>query len=74
MIWINNLIDFYSKKIIPIEIYYKIHNSKLKAIVEVFETWKYYLKGYKHTVLIFINYNNYQCFIVMKNLSSREVC
>ena len=43
---------FFSCKIISVEGRYKIHNGELLAIVEAFKTWKYYLKGSKHEVLI----------------------
>lgn len=38
--------------------YDKIYNNKLLAIVQVFKTWKYYPKGYKHKVFILIDHNN----------------
>ena len=41
------------------KIYYKTQNNKLLAIFQIFKTWKYYLKGDKYKVLIFINYNNF---------------
>ncbi len=43
---------------IPIEIQYKTHDSKLLAIVKVFKTWRHHLKSGKHEIFVFINYNN----------------
>ncbi len=67
------LVAFFSWIMIPIEIWYKTHNKKLMAIVEVFKTWRYYLEGCKHEVLIFTDHNNFQCFMDTKNVSSRQV-
>ena len=37
---------------------YEIYDNKLLAIVETFMTWRYYLEGSQHEVLVFYNYNN----------------
>ncbi len=58
---------------IPAKIQYKIYNGEHLAIIEVFKTWRYYLEGCKHKVLILIDHNNLQHFIDIKNLSSRQV-
>ncbi len=66
-------VAFFSRKIIPAETWYEIHDSKLLAMVEVFKTWKYYLKGYKYEVLVLTDHNNLQRFMDTKSLSSRQV-
>ena len=58
---------------IPAETKYKTHDGKLLAIVEAFKTWRYYLEGSQHEVLMLTNYNNLQQFIDIKSLSSRKV-
>lgn len=58
---------------ISTETRYKTHNHELLAIIEVFKTWKYYLKSSKHEELILIDHNNLLCFIDTKNLSSKQV-
>ena len=63
-------VAYYSQKMIPVETQYEIHNGKLLAIVEAFKTWRYYLKGCKHKVLILTNPNNLRQFIDTKSLSS----
>ena len=55
---------------IPAKTQYKTHNNKLLAMVEVFKTWWHYIKSCKHKVLILTDYNNFCCFMDMKNLSS----
>ena len=52
---------------------YETHDGELVAIVEAFKTWRHYLKGCKHEVLVQTNHNNLRQFIDMKSLSSRQV-
>ena len=52
---------------------YKTHNGELLAIVEAFKTWRHYLEGSQHKVLILTDYNNLRRFMETKNLSSRQV-
>ena len=59
---------------ISAETWYKTHDGKLLAIVEAFKTWRHYLEGCKHEILIFIDHNNLRCFMNIKSLSSRQVC
>ncbi len=58
---------------IPAETRYETHNDELITIVEVYKTWRYYLEGCKHEVLILTNYNNLQSFMDTKSLSSKQV-
>ena len=58
---------------IPAETRYKTHNAELLAIVEAFKTWRHYLKGCKHEVLVLTDYNNLRRFMDTKSLSSRQV-
>ncbi len=64
---------FFSRKMILIETWYETHDGKLLAIVEAFKTWKHYLEGYKHKVLVLIDHHNLQRFMDTKNLSFRQV-
>ena len=59
---------------ISAETWYDTYNGGLLAIVEVFKTWKHYLEGCKHEVLVLIDENNLQRFMETKSLSSRHVC
>ncbi len=56
---------------IPAKTRYEIHNSELSAIIEVLKTLKHYLEDCKLEVLMFLDHNNLQCFMDMKNLNSR---
>ena len=67
-------VAFFFCKMISVETRYKTHSSKLLAIVEVFKTWKHYLEGSRHEVLVRTNHNILQQFIDTKSLSLRQVC
>ncbi len=66
-------VAFFSRKIILPETWCETHNGELLAIVEAFKTWRHYLKGCKHEVLVLTDHNNLQRFMDTKNLSSRQV-
>lgn len=65
--------NFFSQKMVLIEIQYKGYDSKLLAIIEVFKTGHHYLKNCKYNVFNLMAYNNLYYFIDTKNLSSRYV-
>ena len=58
---------------IPAETRYKTHDGELLAIVEAFKTWRHYLEGCKHEVLVLTDHNNLRRFMDTKSLSSRQV-
>ena len=68
-----HLVIYFFRKMIPAETRYKTHNGKLLAIVEAFKTWRHYLEGCKHKVLVLTNYNNLCQFMDIKSLSSKQV-
>ena len=68
-----HLMAYFWRKMIPTETRYKTHDSELLAIVEAFKTWRHYLKGCKHEVLVLTDHNNLRRFMDTKNLSSRQV-
>ena len=51
-------VAYYSKKMIPAKTCYKIYNSEFPAILKAFKTWRHYLKGCKHEILILTDHNN----------------
>ena len=67
-----HLVAFYSQNMIPAETWYKTHNGKLLAIVKAFKTWRHYLEGCKHDLLVLTNHYNLRRFIDTKSLSSRQ--
>lgn len=45
-------ITFYSQKMVPMEINYRIYNQKLLTIMESFRHWWHYLKGMSSPILV----------------------
>ena len=68
-----HLVAFYLQKKISAETWYKTHNGGFLAIVEAFKTWRHYLEGCKHKVLVLTDHNNFCCFMDMKSLSFCQV-
>ena len=58
---------------IPPETRYETYDGELLAIVEAFKTWKHYLEGSQHEVLVLTDHNNLRRFMETKSLSSRQV-
>ena len=66
-------VAYFSRKMIPAETQYETHDGELLAIVEAFKTWRHYLEGCKHEVLVLTDHNNLCRFMDTKSLSSRQV-
>ena len=66
-------VAFFSRKMIPAETRYETHDGELLAIVEAFKTWRHYLEGSRHEVLVLTDHNNLRRFMDTKSLSSRQV-
>ena len=66
-------VAFFLRKMIPAETRYETHDGELLAIVEAFKTWRHYLEGSQHEVLVLTNHNNLRRFMETKSLSSRQV-
>ena len=68
-----HLVAYFSGKMILAKTRYKTHNAELLAIIEAFKTWRHYLKGCKHKVLVLTNHKNLRWFINTKRPSFRQV-
>ena len=68
-----HLVAFYLQKMILAETRYKTHNGEFLAILEAFKTWRHYLEGCNHEVLVLTNHNNLRRCMDTKSLSSRQV-
>ena len=66
-------VAYFLRKMILAKTRYKTYDSERLAIVKAFKTWKYYLKGCKHKVLVLTDHNNLCQFIDIKSLSFRQV-
>ncbi len=51
-------VAYYSKKLLPAEMNYTVHDKELLAIVKAFEHWRHYLVGSPHRISVFSNHKN----------------
>jgi hypothetical protein len=65
-------IAFWSRKMIPAELNYDIHDKELLAIVSAFQVWRAYLEGAKHTVTVRTDHHNLTFFTTTKKLTRRQ--
>jgi hypothetical protein len=63
---------FHSRKFSPAKINCEIHDKELLAIVDCFKTWRRYLEGSLHTVLVFTDHKNLEYFMMTKVLNRRQ--
>jgi hypothetical protein len=63
---------YYSRKMIPAELNYEIHDKELLAIVTVFRVWRVYLEGAKHTITVTTDHKNLTYFTTTKVLTRRQ--
>ena len=66
-------IAFLSRKLIPAECNYEVHDKELLAIVESFKHWRHYLEGATHEVLVLTDHHNLKKFMETTRLSPRQV-
>lgn len=66
-------VAYYSRKMLPAERNYETHDAELLAIVEGFKTWRHYLEGAVHTVLVLTDHNNLKKFMETTRLSGRQI-
>ena len=62
------LVAFFSQKLAPTKLNYKIYNKELLAIIKYFKQWRLKLKGLLFLIYILIDYKNLQYFITIKQL------
>jgi len=65
-------VAFYSRKMIPAEINYTVHDKELLAIVAAFKHWRHYLVGSPHTIEVFSDHKNLSYFSSMHILKQRH--
>jgi len=62
-------VAFHSRKLMPAEINYEIHDKELLAIVDCFERWRRYLEGAAHRTEVFSDHQNLAYFTTAKVLN-----
>jgi hypothetical protein len=65
-------VAFWSRKMIPAEINYDIHDKELLAIVSALKVWRAYLEGATHQVLVKSDHKNLTFFTSTKELTRRQ--
>ena len=65
-------VAFHSRKLVQAELNYDIHDKELLAIVIAFKTWRVYLEGAKHTVIVKSDHKNLTFFTTTKELTRRQ--
>ena len=65
-------VAFWSRKMIPAERNYEVHDQELLAIVEAFAHWRHYLSGSTCPVEVLTDHNNLRGFMGVKELTPRQ--
>src|SRR2546421_2472863 len=65
-------VAFYPRKFTPAELKYAIHDKELLTIVDAFQTWRVYLEGAEHQVMVYSDHKNLLAFTTTKMLNRRQ--
>lgn len=65
-------VGYYSRKLLPAEINYEIHDKELLAIIACFENWRYWLIGSTHPITVYTDHKNLLYFSTTKRLNRRQ--
>ena len=62
-----------SRKISGPELNYDVYDKELLAIVDVFEEWRAYLEGSRHSIMVYSDHKNLSYFTTTKKLNQQQV-
>ena len=65
-------IAFWSRKCLPAECNYDIHDREMLAIIESMKHWRHYLEGAKYPIQIMSDHKNLETFMTTKILNRRQ--
>ena len=65
--------DYYSKKLTPVEINYTIGNKEILAVVVTLKHWRHLTQGAKHKMFVHIDHKKLMFFLEKKQLSPRQI-
>ena len=65
-------VAFHSRKMVPAELNYDIHDKEMLAIVTAFKVWRVYLEGAQQTIIIKTDHKNLTFFTTTKELTRRQ--
>jgi len=65
-------VAFWSRKCLPAECNYDIHDREMLAIIESMKHWRHYLEGAKYPIQIYTDHKNLETFMTTKVLNRRQ--
>ena len=65
-------VAYWSRKMIPAEQNYEVHDQELLAIVAAMKQWRHYLEGSAHCIDILTDHHNLKAFMKQKALNPRQ--
>lgn len=65
-------VTFFSRKLLPSEVNYDVHDKELLAIVDSFKQWRHYLEGSSHQITVYTDHRNLEHFMGSKQLNRRQ--
>ena len=65
-------VAFWSRKCLPAECNYDIHDREMLAIIESMKHWRHYLEGAKYPIQVFSDHKNLETFMTTKTLNRRQ--
>ena len=65
-------IAFMSRKMLPAELNYEIHDKEMLAIISSFKEWRHYLEGATHPIKVFTDHRSLEYFTTTKQLNRRQ--
>ena len=65
-------IAFFSRKLVPAEVNYDVHDKELLVIVDCFKLWRHYLQDAAHPTIVYSDHANLQYFMGKKPLNRRQ--
>jgi hypothetical protein len=66
-------IAFYSRKLLPAEQNYQVHDKELLAIIAAFKHWRPYLEFSRQATVVLTDHKNLEYFTTTRSLSRRQV-
>ena len=65
-------VAFWSRKYLPAECNYDIHDREMLAIIESMKHWRHYFEGAKYPIQIYSDHKNLEIFMTTKILNRRQ--
>ena len=69
----RKFLDYYSRKLTPVETNYTIGDKKMFAVVVALKHWRHLIQRAKHKVFVYIDHKRLMFFLEIKQLSLKQV-